>query len=183
MTKRRSWADIEAAADLDFDPRATPEYEKAIWAPELGALLRTVRVEANASQTGLARDMDTSQSNIARLERGSNLPTVETLARAAQALGRNLVIGIVSDDEFVNFRLSELSAQGRIAYGPHLQGVAPSPVEDHGHGIAGHLFPEDKEVVEAAYAGAAGGGDEDDGDVEVADLEEWRVAAEDQELM
>ena len=96
MTSRRSWADIEDEANLDFDPRATAEYQKAIWGPELGALLRTARARTKTpqgtpmSQTALAQEMNTSQPNVARLESGSALPTVETLAWVAEALGKRI---------------------------------------------------------------------------------------------
>jgi transcriptional regulator with XRE-family HTH domain len=145
MTQRRSWADIEAEANLDFDPRSTTEYQKAVWGPQLGALLRTARTDAKASQSELARDMQTTQSNIARLESGANLPTIETLARVAKAVDKNLVIGIVSDDEFKGSSMEELGQNGRVIYGRRLQRDYPFPVDESVHGVGDYIFPADSE--------------------------------------
>lgn len=115
MSRRRSWADIESDAKLDFDPRSTADYQRTVWQPKLSALIRSARENSDLSQSSLASEMKSNQPNIARLENGASLPTIETVARIAIALGKHLVIGIVDDDDFVNSDLTELAQEGRIA--------------------------------------------------------------------
>jgi uncharacterized protein len=55
-----------------------------------GALLREIRLEAGLSQRALAQRAGTSQPAVARYERGTATPSLETLGRLAQACGREL---------------------------------------------------------------------------------------------
>jgi ribosome-binding protein aMBF1 (putative translation factor) len=73
------------AAFSDFMDSLRPDYEvrKAM----IGA-----RVRVGLSQRELARRMKTSQSVIARLERGFRSPNVKTLRRMAEVTGSRLVI-------------------------------------------------------------------------------------------
>jgi transcriptional regulator with XRE-family HTH domain len=50
------------------------------------------RQRAGLSQTQLARRMRTTQSTIARLERGGRSPSVKTLRKLAEATGSRLVV-------------------------------------------------------------------------------------------
>lgn len=52
--------------------------------------IRSIRLEAGLSQTDLARSIGTSQPHIARIERGSAEPTLDTCRRLARALGVDL---------------------------------------------------------------------------------------------
>jgi thioredoxin-dependent peroxiredoxin len=114
-----TWADLEN--ELDFNPRQTAAYFEALWAPRLATLIREVRQTAGISQTQLAESMRTSQPNLARVEGGAHLATVPTLARIADALGKQLVIGIASLDEIKNLNMSELRDQDRVVYEPFRQ--------------------------------------------------------------
>ena len=59
----------------------------------LGQLLYDLRRGANLSQRELAQRMGTTQSVISRLEEGGGARNrIDTLARAATALGRHLVV-------------------------------------------------------------------------------------------
>lgn len=77
------------------DVRETPEYAAAGWAYELAATIRSARLRAGLSQDVLARKMGTTQSNIARLEGGAHLPSIQTLHRLSDALGVHLAVGFV----------------------------------------------------------------------------------------
>ena len=78
------------------------EYREAheALAPEF-ALARAVidaRVKAGLTQEQLAKRMDTTQSVIARLERGRTRPSTETLERVAAATGTRLRISFELSD-------------------------------------------------------------------------------------
>ena len=53
----------------------------------LGARLRALRLEAGLTQAELARRTGIHRPNIARVEAGRHTPSLETLARLAQAIG------------------------------------------------------------------------------------------------
>jgi transcriptional regulator with XRE-family HTH domain len=59
---------------------------------ELGKQLRALREAQHLSQAELARRMGSTQPAIARLEAGRVAPSLDTLDRAAAALGVELVI-------------------------------------------------------------------------------------------
>ncbi len=54
---------------------------------KLGARLRSLRVQAGLTQAELARRTGIHRPNIARVEAGRHTPSLETLARLAQAIG------------------------------------------------------------------------------------------------
>lgn len=58
----------------------------------IARLVIGLRMELGISQEELARRMGTSSSAIARLERGTHKPSVESLRRLAEAMDRRLVI-------------------------------------------------------------------------------------------
>ncbi|MGC1853116.1 MAG: helix-turn-helix transcriptional regulator [Solirubrobacterales bacterium] len=62
-------------------------------------LLREMRLSAGLSQRALANRADTSQPAVARYERGSTIPSWETLQRLAAGCGRriNLTAEMVLD--------------------------------------------------------------------------------------
>jgi len=83
-------------SDLHRKWMKNKEYRKAHdeLAPEF-ALARAVidaRVKAGLTQEQLAQRMDTTQSVIARLERGRTRPSTQTLERLASATGTRLKI-------------------------------------------------------------------------------------------
>jgi len=55
-------------------------------AKKLGKRIRLARVEADLTQTELARKMDAKQKSISRYETGDSIPSVETLVRLAKVL-------------------------------------------------------------------------------------------------
>jgi transcriptional regulator with XRE-family HTH domain len=52
------------------------------------------RTRSGLSQAELARRMETTQSTIARLEKGHGLPSTRTLGRLAKATGHRLKISL-----------------------------------------------------------------------------------------
>jgi transcriptional regulator with XRE-family HTH domain len=74
-----------------YPPADREEYDRARSGAELaGAVAELVygmRSLAGLTQTELAARMGTTQSSIARMESGASLPTIEMLARLAQATG------------------------------------------------------------------------------------------------
>ncbi len=63
---------------------------------DLALAIAKARDWAGLTQEELAIRMKTSQSAIARLERGHVLPSVKTLKKIAEATGTQLVISFVS---------------------------------------------------------------------------------------
>ena len=51
-----------------------------------GKRIRLARVEADLTQTKLARKMDAKQKSISRYETGDSVPSVETLVKLAKVL-------------------------------------------------------------------------------------------------
>lgn len=68
-------ASVEAEGTMDVD------------GAKLGARLRSLRVQAGLTQAELARRTGIHRPNIARVEAGRHTPSLETLARLAQAIG------------------------------------------------------------------------------------------------
>jgi transcriptional regulator with XRE-family HTH domain len=60
--------------------------------PTPGALVREARRRAGLTQQSLASRLGTSQSAIARLERDTTSPRIETLQRALSACGEELAL-------------------------------------------------------------------------------------------
>jgi ribosome-binding protein aMBF1 (putative translation factor) len=68
---------------------------RAVAPPELGTAIMEARKAAGLSQIALAERLGTSQSNIARLEKGGGLPSCSTLQKIAAATGHDLVITFI----------------------------------------------------------------------------------------
>lgn len=64
-------------------------------ASSVGSALRTLRLEAGLTQAGLAQKLGTTQSAVARMEAGRCRTSLESVQRAAEALGCDL--GLVFD--------------------------------------------------------------------------------------
>ncbi len=58
-------------------------------AKKLGKRIRLARVEADLTQTKLARKMDAKQKSISRYETGDSVPSVETLVKLAKVLKKS----------------------------------------------------------------------------------------------
>lgn len=90
MSRRDRWEDLRQ--DRLASPAASAGYQRAQRAFELGEQLRALREAQHLSQAELARRMGSTQPAIARLEAGRVAPSLDTLDRAAAALGVELVI-------------------------------------------------------------------------------------------
>ena len=77
------------------DPAFAAEYEAQ--RPEYEAIRAVIaaRLACNMSQKELAEKTGIRQSNISRIENGSASPTIDTLARIAAGLGKQLKIDFV----------------------------------------------------------------------------------------
>ena len=90
MSRRDRWEKLRQ--DRLAAPAASAGYERARRAFELGEEIRALREMQRLSQSELARRMGSTQPAIARLEAGRVAPSLNTLDRAAAALGVELVI-------------------------------------------------------------------------------------------
>ena len=77
------------------DPAFAAEYEAQ--RPEYEAIRAVIaaRLACNMTQKELAEKAGIRQSNISRIENGSASPTIDTLARIAAGLGKQLKIDFV----------------------------------------------------------------------------------------
>lgn len=77
------------------NPEFAAEYEAQ--KPEYEAIRAVIaaRMEQHMTQKDLAERTGIRQSNISRIESGSTSPTVETLARIAAGLGKQLKIDFI----------------------------------------------------------------------------------------
>lgn len=77
------------------DPEFAAEYEAM--RPEYDAVRAVIaaRLERNMTQKELAERTGIRQSNISRIESGASSPTVDTLARIAAGLGKQLRIDFI----------------------------------------------------------------------------------------
>lgn len=90
MSKRTTWSDSKSQrGDTEARRRG---YQQSKDAFELGARVRAERERLGLTQTELAERMETTQPTIARLEAGGVTPSLDTLRRAANALGLELVV-------------------------------------------------------------------------------------------
>lgn len=90
MSRRATWTDLKnRRGDTEARRRG---YQGAKEAFDLGARVRVERERLGLTQTELAERMATTQPTIARLEAGGVTPSLETLHRAAEALGLELVV-------------------------------------------------------------------------------------------
>lgn len=78
------------------DPEFPARVDAALRERQLLRALAAKRVELHLSQTVVAARMGTSQSALARLERGEADPRLSTLERYAAALGQTLEWRLVS---------------------------------------------------------------------------------------
>jgi len=90
MIEKVDWAELnDRRGDTEARRRG---YREAKDAFDLGARVRFERERLGLTQSELAERMGTSQPTIARLEAGGVTPSLDTLHRAAEALGLELVV-------------------------------------------------------------------------------------------
>ena len=80
------------------DPEFREEYARADSEFTLVEALVRARTAAKLTQAELARRLGTTQSAIARLERGRVSPSFATLRRYAEATGMRLTVGLEPAD-------------------------------------------------------------------------------------
>lgn len=90
MAERRSWSDVKGARAKSA--ARNRGYHDARSAFEWGERVRREREAAGLTQAELAAAIGTSQPAIARLEAGGVNPSLDTLARVAEALNLELVV-------------------------------------------------------------------------------------------
>ncbi len=90
MPERLSWD--EAKALRGDTPERRLGYQKAKDAFELAGRVRAEREGLGLTQAELAERMGTSQPVVAQLEAGGIMPSLDTLYRAADALGVELIV-------------------------------------------------------------------------------------------
>ncbi len=69
-------------------------YEESQTQTKIAIELIRLRKKKNMTQTQLAKSVKMPQANIARIERGEHLPTLNTLARIFNALGKGVSLKI-----------------------------------------------------------------------------------------
>ncbi|MEX0984791.1 MAG: helix-turn-helix transcriptional regulator [Actinomycetota bacterium] len=87
-----SWKDFKAASPLRGEARVA--YETARGDMGVGYLILQARSAAGLTQAQLANRIGTSQPTIARWEAGSQIPSVRSLIRLAEATGFELRVGL-----------------------------------------------------------------------------------------
>ena len=90
MGESKSWDEVKGERSHSAERRRG--YEEAKGAHELGARVRAERERLGITQADLAERMGTTQPTVARLEAGGVTPSLDTLQRAAEALGLELVV-------------------------------------------------------------------------------------------
>lgn len=89
MVERASWSELKRRRQTEASRSAYVEAEVAF---RLGARVKAERDRLGLTQAELAKRMGTTQPTIARLEAGGVTPSLDTLHRAANALGLELVV-------------------------------------------------------------------------------------------
>lgn len=82
-------------ADDMKDPEFAAEWNNLQEMKELGKEMAELRIEQGLSQAELAKSVDMKQANISKIEAGETSPTVRTLQRLANGLGKTLEIRFV----------------------------------------------------------------------------------------
>ena len=78
---------------VKHDPRFTKDLEEARVQVRLAVMIAHLREDKGLSQRDLARITGVKQPQIARIESGDYLPTLETLWKLADALKAKVIIG------------------------------------------------------------------------------------------
>lgn len=76
------------------DPELQREWDRTAVARAVALKVLTYRTEHGFSQRALAKKLDMTQPQLARLEAGEHNPTIDTLARLAQTLDLEFAIDI-----------------------------------------------------------------------------------------
>jgi len=80
------------------DAEVREAYEEHAYEFEIASALITARNNAGLSQSEVAERMGTTQSAVARLEGGSQLPSMKSVIRYATAIGAYPVLQLLRDN-------------------------------------------------------------------------------------
>ena len=94
MAKNKSLKDFKK--ELLATPEVREAYESLKPEYEVARAVIKARIAKGLTQSELAARMDTSQSCVARIENGRQLPTMKTLLRVAEATGTTLKFDLVA---------------------------------------------------------------------------------------
>lgn len=67
---------------------------------EISDMVTKVRREVGLTQKELAKASELTQSNISKIENGTCHPTIDSLKKIADAVGRRLIIRMVEDGQY-----------------------------------------------------------------------------------
>jgi transcriptional regulator with XRE-family HTH domain len=84
----------QALAEALRDPEFQREWNRTAVARAVALKVLTYRTDHKLSQRALAKQLDMTQPQLARLEAGEHNPTIDTLARLAQTLDIEFAIDI-----------------------------------------------------------------------------------------
>jgi len=112
----------QVLAEEMHDPAFRAEWERTAMARAIALKVLTYRTERHLSQRALAARLDMTQPQVARIEAGEHNPTIDTLARIAQALDIEFAIDVHpygQEPKFINKR-----AQARDIVASYASGSA-----------------------------------------------------------
>lgn len=90
MSEKVEWTELKnRRSDTEARRRGYREAKETF---DLAARIRAERERLGLTQTEVAERMETTQPTIARLEAGGVTPSLDTLHRAAAALGLELIV-------------------------------------------------------------------------------------------
>jgi transcriptional regulator with XRE-family HTH domain len=92
-----SKTNAEVRAELLADPAVAAEYGNNLLAHQVALAVLQYRSEHSLSQRQLGKLLGMPQPNVARLEAGERLPTIETLAKLARVLGRDFTVEVTPE--------------------------------------------------------------------------------------
>ena len=81
--------------NMENDPEFAAEWERLEPEREVWRLIAEARSEQGLTQKELAERCGMKQTNLSRIERGKTSPTIDTLQRLANGLGKKLELRFV----------------------------------------------------------------------------------------
>lgn len=78
------------------DPNVKAAYDEHVLEFAIAEKMIEARLKAKLTQVQVAEKMGTTQSVVARLESGTKLPALRTIARYAKALGKHIELNFCS---------------------------------------------------------------------------------------
>lgn len=106
----------EFKKELFKNAKFAKEYSRDDLAFHISSMVAEARISKNITQNQLAKKVGTTQSGVARMERGDNLPSLTSLKKVAEALGEKLYVDFKSNKDII-FLASNFSTSDRYTYG------------------------------------------------------------------